>query len=777
MRQLYYAFLNIIRGRGSNVTKVLSLSLGLTIGILLFSQIAFELNYERCYPDADRLALVGGKFYKMDSLDDLGDDDGGGYDLSVFDAVAAAVAENFPDEVESATCINQYTANGNYYYEDKLLKDIRPMYVDTCFFQTMGIPVLKGNPKDLIQSDCMFVSESFARRLFGGEDPIGRRLSLERTRELTVRGVYRDMPENTMFYADFVVSIHRGNAYADGYGWKGNDIFYAIFRARSAEALERVNKGLTRMAQKYTPLCAEEGYNGMKMEYDAIPLPRLHTLSDQVNQRLVIYAFLGFAIFFVAIMNYMLIVIANLSRRAKSVGVHKCSGAGPSVIFGMFLWETALVVLMSVVLSFFIIFNAESVIEDLLSVKLSSLFSVEILWVPMLTVLILFILAGVIPGRMFSRIPVTQVFRRYTDGKRGWKRSLLFVQFTGVSFVLGLLMVALLQYNHLMNYDMGIRTPGLTEAESWLNPEIVENVRDEIRRQPMVEGVTTSSHSVLGQYWTCPLNGEDGKRIATLNINNVQFDYPEVMGITLLEGKPLTNPGDLLVNENVIRRKGWTDGAIGKKLDGFEGSIVGVFKDVRNQGVYAEQQPIVLEGGQRFNHAFNVRLKAPYDENLKRLNEYMEQTFPNVALTFRSVDSMIADMYYSVYRFRNSVWITSAFILLIVIMGLIGYVNDETQRRSKEIAVRKVNGAEASDILRLLTRDILYVAVPSVLMGVAVSYWVGKTWLEQFADVIPLHPLLFAGIVVAVLILVVACVVIRAWKIANENPVLSIKAE
>ena len=132
----------------------------------------------------------------------------------------------------------------------------------------------------------------------------------------------------------------------------------------------------------------------------------------------------------------------------------------------------------------------------------------------------------------------------------------------------------------------------------------------------------------------------------------------------------------------------------------------------------------IRRSGNAFNHTFNVRLKEPYDENLKRLNEFMDKTFPQVALTFHTVDDMLSEIYKDVYRFRNSVLITSGFILLIVIMGLIGYVNDETQRRSKEIAIRKVNGAEASNILRLLV-----------------------------------------------------CVVLKAWHIANENPVNSIKSE
>lgn len=591
---------------------------------------------------------------------------------------------------------------------------------------------------------------------------------------MIVRGVYRDIPENTMFKADFVVSVHKEGGYKDGAGWGGNDIFYAVFRTGEASDIEVVNDNIQRMVEKYMPT----EHNGWKLELSVIPLATKHQTSSETTKRLVIYGFLGFSIFFVAIMNYMLIVIATLGRRAKSVGVHKCNGANNGNIFSMFMMETGIIVLVSILVCAFIIFNARDLIEDLLSVRLASLFTWGTLWVPLLVVVLLFLLAGVLPGRIFSHIPVTQVFRRYTDGKKGWKRSLLFIQFTGVSFVLGLLLVTLMQYSHLMNRDMGINTAGLVEAESWLDIEIVPHMRDEIRRQPMVESVATASHSVLGQYWTKGLMGSDGKRIGVLNMNYVDFNYPDVVGITIIEGKPMTHAKDLLVNDEIVRLKKWTDGAVGKPFDEIkEGTIVGVFRDVRNQSFYQAQQPIVLIGGNAFNHTFNVRLKEPYDENLKRLNEFMDKTFPQVALTFHTVDDMLSEIYKDVYRFRNSVLITSGFILLIVIMGLIGYVNDETQRRSKEIAIRKVNGAEASNILRLLVCDILYVSIPSILLGIVIAYFIGKAWLEQFAEQVDLNPLLFLATALVVAIIIVACVVLKAWHIANENPVNSIKSE
>ena len=773
MRQIYYSIRTLLRERGSNLIRVISLSLGLTIGILLFSQIVFELSYENCYPEAERLAMVRAQITNL-STGEIMSDDGTNYDYTVFAPTANAVAESMPEEVEYASCVlpeREY----NIYYEEKLLSDVDYIYVDSCFFQVFGIPLLKGNLKDLIIPGSVFVSERFARETFADEDPVGKILSADKQNTFTIRGVYKDVPENTMLTHDFVVSIYNNNGgYQAGNGWNGNDVFYTFLRLRRESDMDKVNDNIQRVIEKYT----ETTIDDWKMDYSIIPLVKRHLDSPDVQKRLVIYGFLGFTIFFVAIMNYMLISIATLSRRAKSVGVHKCSGASSTNIFSMFLAETGILVILSVLLSFLLIFNAREMIEDLLSVRLSSLFTWGTLWVPLLTIIVLFVLAGGIPGRLFSRIPVTQVFRRYTDGKKGWKRSLLFVQFTGVSFVLGLLLVTLLQYGHLMNRDMGIDVTGLTEAESWLPKERVEHIKDELRRQPMVEGVTVATHSVLGQYWTRGLMSNDGKRLATLNFNYCHYNYPEVMGIKIIEGTPMKKGGDLLVNEELVRLMRWTDGAVGKRVNNVAGTVVGVFRDIRNESFYAAQSPIILIGTEeQANHTFDVRLKEPFDENLKRLNEYMEKTFPDVSLHFMSVDHMVKDLYKDVYRFRNSVWITSCFILLIVIMGLIGYVNDETQRRSKEIAIRKVNGAEAFHVLRLLTRDILYVSVLSILIGTAVSYFAGRAWLDQFAEQIELNPLLFIGTALFIQLLIIVCVVLKAWHIANENPVNSIKNE
>ena len=777
MRYLYYTIQTLRRGRASSFIKLLSLTLGLLVGVLLFAQIAYELNYENCYPESDRLAMVRIQLSTEDTdalKTAIGDYP---YDGTVYDVVAPTLAEEMAEWVESATTIN--TNGGRYvYYGNKLLEGTSYIRADTAYFRTMGIEVLEGDQRDLLRTGATFVSESFAKATFGDESPIGKELTLDKQDVLTVRGVYRDMPQNTFLgHYDFVASVHANGGYVNGNGWRGNDMFNAILRLRRAGDVEAVNDRIQQVIERHT----STSWDGWKSTYSIIPLPDLHTDYPDIRRRLAILGFLGFALFFVAAMNYILISIATLSRRAKAVGVHKCNGAGEGQVFTLFMLETGAMVLAAAVLSALLLWLFAGGIESWLGISVGALFTWQTLWVPLLTVLLLVVVAGVLPGRMFARIPVTQVFRRYTDGKKGWKRGLLAVQFAGVSFVLGLLMVTVMQYSLLMNGDMGFRIPGLVQAESWQQADRGQTICDYIERQPYVEGATAAAMGVLGEYWTQGLMGNDGKRITVLNYNPCQKDYAEVMGIEIIEGKPMEKIGDVLVNEEVVRLMNWTDGAVGKRLNNFidqktDRPIVGVFRDVRNKGMRWEQQAIALVCGNVY-HAFDVRLKEPYDENLDKLNDFVAEAFPDVALNFISVAEMQRYIYMDTYRFRNAVYLASVFIILIVLMGLIGYVNDETGRRAKEIAIRKVNGASAADILRLLSRGVLLIAVPCVAVGTGVAWYVGTEWLTQFAGQVSISPWHFVGLAVLLLVVIVCIVVLKAWHIAGENPVESIKAE
>lgn len=208
------------------------------------------------------------------------------------------------------------------------------------------------------------------------------------------------------------------------YSWRGGDSWLAFIRFRPGADKSVVNARIDAMIQKYRPAEDQKvvGYTAFVK-----PIRDVYRDNKDVRRMRNIMTILGITILFIASLNYVLISVSSLSYRAKAVGVHKCNGAGNMTILSMFLWETAIIILFALILMGLILLNFQDFFEDTAAVKLSALFSLDRIWVPLLTVAVLFVVGGVLPGRLFARIPVTQVFRRYTEGKRaGNDRCCLF---------------------------------------------------------------------------------------------------------------------------------------------------------------------------------------------------------------------------------------------------------------------------------------------------------------------------------------------------------------
>lgn len=788
MRHIYYTIQTLLRGRGSNLVRLVSLTLGLLVGILLFSQIVYELNYDTAYRDADRLALFGARSVENGIA--------GKWDYDSWRPAAAALAESLPDEVECATPLF-FFYEPDIYQDDRLLEKVEAVFADTLYFQTLGVELLRGDPKELAHIGSTFLSASKARELFGTQDPVGRTLSMNKRITLTVRGVYQDLPGNVSFPNNMVISLPtiEKNFYGEG-TWTNNDIYMVYVRLRPSARLDDINRRLREVVSHYTPV--EDKERDWKMECKLIPATSFYRENPDNVRRLVILFVLGFSIFFVSGMNYVLAAIATIGRRAKLVGVHKCCGADAAHVMSLFLWETGLLMGASILLAVLLMYLFADFVCDLLGIaNLAALFTWQTLWVPATVVAVLFLLAGVLPGQLFARIPVTQVFRRYTDDKRSWKRSLLFVQFAGVAFILGMLLTTVSQYHDLMTRRMGFDTEGLVvgTARGEMGPygseefrRMQQHLMDDLRRQPYVTEVGCSELCLFEHYNTRPLYQDPAhKNRISLHYQYVVKGFPQAVGMELVEGRWPEQPGEAVVGEKLVESLRWEPPYVNRLLEGMPADrfgrtgetarVVGVVRDIRNMGFFSEQTNVAFVIDPILASTFHVRLKEPMHDNLARLNDYVQQTYAAQALSFLSYDDVRRQGYESVYRFRNTVLVTSVCILLIVLMGLIGYTADETQRRSKEIAIRKVNGAEAADVLRLLSADILKVAAGAVLIGVVSAWFVSGVWMEQFVDCQPPSPAAFLLLALLLPLCIIAVVVLKARHIANENPVLSLKAE
>lgn len=771
MKQIYYVIRTLLRGGGSNAIKIISLGLGLTMSILLFTRVAYEQSFDKCFKDYDNL-------YQMFSIFSIDHEQGTESEMN-FGPVAGAILENFPKEVEAATSFCWWMTapldNGNNSF------DIKKLQADSLFFRTMGIEVLSGNPeKDLTQPDVVFLSQGLAKQMFGLENPIGKVISYNKTVQLTVKGIYTDIPDNSTVNPEAVISLPTifSRYGSDSYSWRGGDSWYEYIRFRPGADKGAVHSRLDAMIQKYRPAEDKKSYN-----YTAVlhPIRETYSNSDMVKRMSNIMTILGLAILFIAALNYVLISVSSLTYRAKSVGVHKCSGANGSTVFGMFLIETAIIIAAALLLMGILLFNFREFIEDTVCTKLELLFAPERIWVPLAVIAVLFLIGGVLPGRMFAHIPVTQVFRRYTEGKKGWKRPLLFIQFAGVAFISGLMCVVMAQYQYVLNKGTGYDAKRVAYGYLYIDDKAngSDVAHHFLQSLPYVESVSSATDPPFIGLSGMMIQNESGRKLFSSRYMGAMEDYPVMMDLKMRAGRMAHDKSEVVVNDKFAELMRWGKTVIGRTVyaEGSTYKVVGLLQDFHTGDFYNEQQPLIMHHIRHFGNCAHVRLKEPFISNLRQLNKEVAAAFPEKAVRFQSMEEAVVNRYNAVRVFRNATLLSALTMFFIMLMGLIGYTTDEVRRRSKEIAIRKVNGAEVSSVLKMLSRDLLYVALPAVAIGMIASWYVNNIWIDQFAEKVPVNWSMYLWVAIVNLLIIVGCVLLKSWKIANENPVSSIKNE
>lgn len=767
MKQIYYAIQNIIRGKDARTVKIVSITLGLLVSIILFAKVAFEMSYDTFLKDSERIFAIKTAW----------EVDGKAWNGNNIYPTASVLLQHFPDEVESATTMQDRNwakiGHGNLKSAGKVL------FVDSLFFQTMGITLQKGNALDMAQPDVMFLSESFARDLFGSEDPIGKTLTYEFHNQgdvpFIVRGIFADMPENTTLERPkALISIANHYKYDKaGLNWNSGGNYVAYAKLKEAKDVGKLIQGINAViSDRYFP---KEHYGQDAIRIELTPLLDEHLQDEETKNMLLIMGLLATALLLTATLNYVLISLSSLVYRAKAIAIHKCSGAEWGSVFGIFIWETAFVIIASVLLMVFIIFNAVEVIEELTQVSIASLFSWQNLWAPCLTVLFLFLVGSVIPGIYYSSIPVTQVFRKYTERKRSWKYPLLFVQFGGGAFLFGLMVIMYTQYHYTMNKDLGYditNVVSLYEGDKSRGATLLSFLRN----APYVSSVATSENTLMdGRSRYIVAEGPTNQSFIPRH-NVFDRDYFNFIGLQLSAGQVPTSTNEILVNEAFVKAMGWTSNGVGEYVPE-HGTVTGVVEGYLNVYDRAEMEPWEFRISNGPLKTIQVRLKEPFDENLIRLNEDMKKLYPNEGLTFESSEKTIENLYHSQRVFRDATILATIAILAITLMGLVGYTNEEVRRRSKEIAIRKINGAEVGEILRLLCMEIVRIALPAIVIGIGLAHYVGNVWKEQFRDVLPSNLWCYAGAFIVVMAFILGTVIVKSWRVANENPVMSIKSE
>lgn len=363
-----------------------------------------------------------------------------------------------------------------------------------------------------------------------------------------------------------------------------------------------------------------------------------------------------------------------------------------------------------------------------------------------------------------------------------------------------MLLFVSMQYHRMVNDDPGYDYKDVAFADIDLMTDSVHRAAavEELRRLPEVSVVSYGMRLPKGGYWGGnPINlpGDEDYRFVTADMAYCGEDYLDVYGIRLLEGRKFT-PGrqygeEVLVSRNFVKQMqqtgAWEDGAIGKTIcnpgigDGKEpATVCGVYEDFRiaplNMSELDRKGSIMYYYHEPAGYLM-IRFTHLTPDALKKAEAVLATIAPDKDIHLYSYANEFLTDYKDTRKFRDAVLIGGIVTLAIVFIGLVGYTMDEVNRRSKEMAIRKINGATISDVMRLFLGDVLRMALPAVVIGCLVAYIILREWLQQYAEKVALGWYYFAAGGAAVLLVVLGVAAYNVYGAATANPVGSLKNE
>lgn len=774
----------------NNILKILSLGIGLAIGCILIAKVCFESSYDNFYKGLERIYLIRPNYSLRGEVNES-------------DQVSGGIAPGFKKYVpgvESATRTTFLFESEKFYTEEKALVTGMLVLADTAFFDVFDRKILAGNPKEVLaQRFNIMVSRSFAEKMGGIDKAVGKIIYNEEAPKLkfTVGGVYEDFPENGSLYYDILLSMETYPKESTD-NWLGNDRYKGYVKLEEGVTPESIDPAIRKMMDKNLPM-EELKNSGYKIWCVLSPFHKLHTSEPYVRNLIIILSVVSFVLVLISLMNYMLISISEMVKRSKEIGIHKCYGAEGTNIYGMLIKETSVYLFFSLLLAFLMILGFRQTIEYLLGVSLEALFIKETMIVLCGVILVLFLVSALLPGYLYNKIPVSVAFMNYKENKRKWKLCLLFIQFIINVFLLSFVFIIAAQYDKALNDDPGYNYDNV----------LYYNVRgvDKVQASRSVEVISSLPEVIdVERAYTLPFDYCSGNNVylpgGDSELFNIADQYAgtegffEFFDIPIIEGRVPAAENEIAVSRSFVEKMkeftDWNDGPIGKGIYLTEHSdssamnlgiltISGVYEDYRIGLLNRmDERPSVRFTGKADNEYMPyvlVKVKDINPETINKIQKKLGEVITEKEMEVFSYEQVMNSMYDDNKKMKNTILAGSIFSIAIAFLGLVGYVRDEAQRRSKEIAIRKINGATTAEILSLFVAGIMKWLVVAFIIGDALAYYVAGLWLEQFAEKVSLSLLYFIAADLIVAIIVVATVVICSLKISNANPVLSLKNE
>lgn len=794
MNHIINAFKNLPRRGQHNFVKILCLALGLAISSVIIAEIYFEQTYDTYFPGWERTYMIS----------EVGTNHGETMEFTNTSGATAQGVKQYAPMVEAATSTHYFYDDAQCKMEDQNIISANIRMADSCFFDVFPQKILIGKAKQILSQplSCLIDSETAAK--IGG-NVVGKHFTLSNYpgTTFTIYGVFEAFPWGSSFHGTQMILSRCSVPYVYSYDgrdqWVGNDSYRSYIRLAKGHEAKELKPYVNKMREDHFPL-KEMKNMGIELNYDFTVLSDVYTQDPYVKKMGWIMGIIAFVLLFTSVMNYLLIIVGNLVGRSREMAVRKCYGAESKNIHAIIFSEALVHVGLAVVLAAVLVFLCKGTIENFLSAPVSTLVLNRGSWILVAICILVLLVGGLLPGWLYNKIPVAIAFRGYNENRNRWKLGLLGVQFVISGLLFSLLYIVNGQYQLMLGLNPGYDYDHVAIVSiDASNRDQRNQCLAEIRRMPNVKDCSSTFNVPLDGYdRSGNMVGVPGDEKNTFNImemSGVDDNFFKMLNIPIVQGSFFTERNDscrqVIIDERgaekLIKTWHWKDGVVGKQItctghDNNIFTICGVCKNIRwgaveTGGDGMNEFPDLYFYSAKTAYYMLVKFNELRDESLSELQSKVQAMYPNNKVIVKSYASELANQYASQLNFRNGILVAGIVTMIIALFGLVGYTSDEVNRRRKEIAIRKVNGAKVKDILRIFLKDIMKIALPCIIVGDLGAWLIARQWLMSFSEKITMTPLLFIGVTIILLVIIGLSVVINCYKVANSNPVKYLKDE
>ena len=791
----------LLRYKTYTTINVLGLAVGITCCVLIMLFVRSEFSYDRFHTKADRIYRMwqDEKFQGQEFKNTI---------TSI--PMGPAMQGSFP-EVE--TMCRVFSSNTLIKVNNNSFNESFTM-VDSTMFRIFDFKLIQGNRVDPFPtSNSVIITPKIAKKYFGNTDPMGKsfEIQLGDTKQLfTIAGIAAQAPEESSIKYDILIPYSNDRLV---FSERMLHSWFNIFN--ETYVLLRKDVPVAGLEKKFQPMLKQqlgEDYGSEEFNMYLQPLTAIH-LDNSLpagNQPIsnpkysYILATIGILILLVACINFITLSVGRSTTRALEVGVRKALGAERKQLIRQFWGEALLVTLVSVVIGLAIALVLLKPFNQIINRSLVFHFDPLFTLFCILLIGIIALIAGIYPAIIlsgFSPIEVLKGKLKMKDSAGFLRKGLIVGQFVASIVMIICTILISKQMNYLQHKDLGYKKDQVIivptskkRAEAY---PLARLYKTELSKYPEVLGVSASIFSFSETPWVNLGYSDDKKNYHSFQYNEVDASFFETMQIPIVQGRGFQaqNPADtnnsIIVNETLVKEYGIKD-PIGKRFGKYSQQIVGVTKDFNYESLHNKIQPLVLSlkydtmGRQSSDVSFanspqpriSVRMKAGnVQDNINILKKAWQAVAPNQDFEYHFLDESLASAYEQEQKSATVVKIASGLSIFIACMGLFGLATLTVTRRTKEIGIRKVLGASATQLVKLLSKDFLVLIVVASLIAFPVAWWAMNKWLADFAYRTGISWWVFA--IAAIVSIVIAFVTIstQAVKAAMMNPVKSLRTE